>query len=98
MFITASLCPERGNRSPTLAQVNEEIVLTWYEPDTKSILVREVVSSPRNWVTGRPATVYSPLERAEQDGLAIRDSKGNEIPTTALRTRISLRPYSDTPP
>jgi hypothetical protein len=98
MPITASLCPERGNRSPTLAQVDEEIVLTWYEPLTKSIAVREVVRSPRAWVTGRPASVYSQMMLAQPDGLAIRDSKGNALGTNVLRTRISLRPYSDTPP
>ena len=98
MPITASFCPERGNRSPTLAQVDEEIVLTWYEPDTKSIAVREVVRSARTWVTGRPASVYSQLMIAQPDGLAILDSRGNAVATNVLRTRISLRPYSDTPP
>lgn len=98
MPIAASFCPERGNRSPTLAQVDEEIVLTWYEPLTKSIAVREVVRSPRTWVTGRPASVYSQMMLAQPDGIAIQDSNGNALGTNVLRTRISLRPYSDTPP
>ena len=48
MPITASFCPAPDNRTPTLAEVGEEIVLTWNNLDLRSILVQEVVRYPAN--------------------------------------------------
>jgi hypothetical protein len=95
MPITASFCPSRGNRTPTLAQVDENIMLAWFEPVTRSILVREVVRTPQIWVTGRPASVYSQAMLAQTAGIAILTSTGTALATTPLRTRVGLRPFPD---
>jgi hypothetical protein len=95
MPVAASFCPSRGNRNPTLAELEEEIVLTWHEPLTRSIVMREVVRSPRVWIPGRAPSVYSHMMIAQPNGLTIRDGQGNDLATTALRTRISLRPFAD---
>jgi len=57
MPITASFCPARGNRSPTFAELDDEILLTWFDSERRSILVQEAVRTPRSWVPGRANSV-----------------------------------------
>ena len=95
MPVSAAFCPARGNRHPTTSDLDEEIVVAWTDVDTRSIVVRQVVRTPREWAVGRGASAYSPMQIVQPSGLTIRDGQGNELATTALRTRVSLRPYSD---
>ena len=98
MPISASFCPRRGNRHPTLSELDEEILLTWYDTDRRSILVQEIVRTPQQWVPGRAASIYSNLMRAEPIGIEIKDTQGRDLGTTVWRTRVGLRPFSDVPP
>ena len=66
MPISAAFCPAFGDNLGT--QPGAEILIAWFEPLTRTILVIEVQRTARTWAPGRPASIYSPWRRFHKPG------------------------------
>jgi hypothetical protein len=85
MPIQGAFCPGYGDSQR--ADVNKEIVLTFFIQATNSIIVQQVGRQVTTWTPARTPSMYSPWQVVPHVGIPAEFN--------ILRSRVSLRPFGE---